>query len=37
MMKMIKIEQNWQESLGVFSRKITKVDEISKSWKEVFW
>ena len=35
-MKIVKFDEKREEFLGMFSRKITKVDKISKSWKEVF-
>ena len=35
-MKIVKIDQKREEFLGMFFTKITKVDKIGKSWKEVF-
>ena len=37
MMKMIKSDEFCDEFSGVFLTKITKVDKITKSWKEIFW
>ena len=34
--EIVKIDEIREEFLGGFSRKITKVDKIGKSWKEVF-